>query len=119
MVESYDNIKISYVKEPITRDQSHISESKIRENYLNENCIYDNTMNHQVKIKDTKKSIYPVADSFDNKEIFKTTINSLSATDTNDPYRTMYYNKKADIVTKYNEDMLRAENMVKKKNPTK
>ena len=120
MVDSYANINISNLKhEPITRDKSHIMESQIRENYLKENIMYDNTMNHQVKIKDTKKSMYPVAESYDNKDIFRSTMTKLKATDTLDPYRTGYFNKKMDLLKKYTDDMLKAENMVKKKKDTK
>ena len=115
MVDSYASINISNLKqEPITRDKSHIMESKIRENYMKDSCMYSNTMNHQVKIKDTKKSMFPVAETYDNNDIFKSTLTKLKATDSEDPYRTGYFNKRMDLLKKYTDEMLKAENMMKK-----
>jgi hypothetical protein len=117
MEESFDNIKISqsHIKDNNRREQSYLLESQIRENYLKNNCNYDNTMNHSIKIRDTKKIVHPASDIYESKEIFKTTLNSLCASDVSDPYRTIHFNKKADLLTKFNEDMLKAQNMVNKK----
>jgi len=115
-MDTYASINISNLKkDPITRDMTHIPENKIREN-IGDN--YNDTMNHQVKIKDTKKSMFPVSGSFNNDYVFKTTSQVLTADKTYDPYHTQYYNKRMDFQKKYTEDMLRAKNMMMKKKET-
>lgn len=99
-------------KEIITREGIHIGEEKIRENIGNS---YNNTMNHQVKLKDTKKSVLPISGVFRNDTVFKTTIQKFVVDDFKDIYDTDIYHKKMDFQKKYTEDMCRAKNMVMKK----
>ncbi len=105
---------LSYLRKPITREETYIREPLIKENYKNNNLIFNNTMNHQVKIKDTKKTIFPVAGSFNNKNILISTTSRLKLTKSVDTYRTSYYNKKKDLFKKFMDDMIKA-GMVKKK----
>ncbi len=112
-MDSYSSISITNLKKiPITRDMIHINEDKIRKNIGD---TYENTMNHQVKIKDTKNSMFPVNGSFNNSDIFKTTTQALSAEKTFDPYHTEYYNKRMDFQKRYAEEMLKAKNMMSTK----
>ncbi len=112
-MDTYASIKITNLKkDPITREQTHIPETKIRENI---GQTYNNTMNHQVKIKDTKKCILPVAGSFSVEKILRTTQQINKADRLSDPYHFEYYNKRMDFQKKYTEDMLRAKNMMMKK----
>jgi len=115
-MDSYASIKLTNLKkDPITREMTHIHEKAIREKTGE---TYNNTMNHQVKIKDTKKTILPVAGSFTNDRIFKTTLKANEADEFFDPYHTEYFNKRMDFQKKYTEDMLRAKNMMMKKKET-
>lgn len=115
-MDSYASIKITNLKkDPITREMTHVPEKTIRENTGE---IYNNTMNHQVKIKDTKKTILPVAGSFNNEKVLKTTLKANEAYQFSDPYHNEYYNKRMDFQKKYTEEMLRAKNMMMKKKET-
>ena len=115
-MDSYASIKITNLKkDPITREMTLVPERTIREE-IGE--TYNNTMNHQVKIKDTKKTIFPVADSFNNQNMFKSTLKVNEADKLFDPYHTEYNNKRMDFQKKYTEEMLRAKNMMMKKKET-
>jgi len=115
-MDSYASIKITNLKkDPITREMTHVPEVAIREQTGE---TYNNTMNHQVKIKDTKKTILPVAGCFNNENVFKSTLIATQAYEFSDPYHTEYYNKRFDFQKKYTEEMLRAKNMMTKKKET-
>lgn len=115
-MDSYASIKITNLKkDPITREMTHILEKTIREKNGER---YENTMNHQVKIKDTKKTVLPVAGSFSNESIFKSTLKANETDVFFDPYHTEHYNKRMDFQKKYTEEMLRAKNMMMKKKET-
>jgi len=116
-MDTYASIKITNLKkDPITREMTHIPENKIR---MNIGEVYNDTMNHQVKIRDTKKIMLPVSGSFENSNIFKTTSQVLVADKLYDPYHTEHFNKRMDFQKKYTEDMLRAKNMMMKKKESK
>jgi len=115
-MDSYANIKITNLKkDPILREMIHVPEITIRENTGER---YNNTMNHQVKIKDTKKTILPVAGSFNSENVFRTSLKVNQADIFFDPYHTEYYKKRMDFQKKYTEEMLRAKNMMMKKKET-
>lgn len=112
-MDSYADIKITNLKkDPILREHIHISEEKIRDNIGDS---YNNTMNHQTKIKDTKKTILPVAGSYNDEKVLLSTTQSYFAQSLFDPYHNEYYNRRMDLMTKYTEEMLKAKNMMMKK----
>ena len=112
-MNSYSSISIANLKkDPIMREQIHIPENKIR---FNIGLIYNNTINHQVKIKDTKKTIFPVSGSFSSDRVYQTMMQFKKADSLIDPFHKEHFHKKVDFQIKYTEEMLRAKNMMIKK----
>lgn len=99
-------------KMKVTRFDIYKNEAQI-ENIQGD--FYNNTMCHRMKEKDTFKTVFPSSDLWKDEVIFKTTNSVLKPSSYKDPYYDENFHFKSDWNTKYNEEMLKAKNMMTKK----
>ena len=99
-------------KQKVTRFDIYKNESQIQTR-LGE--IYNNTMCHRMKEKDTFKTIFPTSDLFKNEYIYKTMNEVVKAAEPMDPYYDDRHHLKTNSDKKFNEEMARWKNMIKNK----
>ena len=99
-------------KEKFDRTKLYYNESEIQEKIGTD---YSNTISHRMKNRDTFNKIFPTTNSWKPEMIYKTTKRSLQADSFIDPNMDYIFNIKMDNEKHYNEEMLKAKNMMIKK----
>ncbi len=99
-------------KKKITKEEIYLNEMQIQEKLGD---IYNNTMSHRLKEKDTFKTINPTYGLWKNEIVYKTTTDTMKATGFKDPYHDETFFFKMDFNKRFTEEMLRAKNMMAKK----
>lgn len=99
-------------KEKFDRTKIYKNESEIEEKI---GTTYNITINHSMKERDTFNKIFPTSNMWKPEQIFKTTKDVLQAHTFIDPYLDTTFNIKMDNEKQFNEEMLKAKNMMIKK----
>ncbi len=99
-------------KEKFDRTKIYKNESQIEERV---GPNYNITICHRLKETDTFNKIFPTSNLWQPEHIYKTTKQVLKADTFVDPYLDTTFNIKMDNEKQYNEEMLKAKNMMIKK----
>lgn len=99
-------------KEKFDRTKIYKNETQIEETI---GTNYNITICHRLKETNTFNKIFPTNNLWQPDYIFKTTKQVLQADTFVDPYLDTTYNIKMDNEKQYNEEMLKAKNMMIKK----
>ena len=99
-------------KQKFDRAKLYKNESEIKETI---GADYTITISHRMKNRDTFNKVFPTTNSWKPEQIYKTTKKNLEADSFIDPDMDYTFNKKMDYEKHFNEEMLKAKNMMIKK----
>lgn len=99
-------------KEKVSREQVYMNESQIKEK-VGEN--YNDTMAHRLKERNTFNSVFPSTGINRNERLYKTTNELMQPSKYIDPYHDEKFYFRMDIEKRFNEEMIKAKNMMMKK----
>ncbi len=103
-------MEVTKPKQKFDKDKIYPSEQEISKD-MGE--VYNNSMNHRMKDKNTCKSIMPTYGLYKEEFIMKTTNQEKTPTTLNDPYLDKKHYFTTDLYKRFNEELFKHKNIMK------